>query len=386
MNVNARDEGVSNISLPIHVEETTYETPTQWRLVGAEGKADHVVDLCTRNGCVPKTLLEVGAGDGAILTWLGKKSFCKAMHAVEISRSGVDVILNQHIPGLVSCQTFDGYSLPFKDDSLDLVILSHVLEHVEYERALLREVVRVSKYQVIEIPMDYGALENDHFQMLGPSYGHINAHSPASLRFLFSTENLVVVDGLLGQYGLAVQEYDYFVNNSREKTPEALRTFRARFEEEKKAFDALPIGQRERRASFYAVLTKKEGAPERTLRALTAAKSYVESGQVQAARLIFRHYVPNKMQLEASLDMARFCLQTHHSQTGQEFVDQALEIEESHPEALFIKAALKKMAIQQPHIPCPASNSSGSSTWSSFKQRLQMNFPRLVYVARKLQK
>ncbi len=85
--------------------------------------------------------------------------------------------------------------------------------------------------------------------------------------------------------------------------------------------------------------------------------------------------------------MARFCLQTHHWQVGQEFVDQVLKIEESHPEALSIKAALQKMAIQQPHIPCPAStNGAGSSTWSSFKQRLQMNFPRLVDVARKLRK
>lgn len=377
---------MSHISLPVHVEQTTYETPTEWRLVGAEGKADHVVDLCMRNGLVPGSLLEVGAGDGAILAWLGKKSFCKVMHAVEISQSGVQVILNQHIPGLISCQTFDGYNLPFKDDSLDLVILSHVLEHVEYERALLREVARVSKYQIIEIPMDFVGLENDHFYMLGPSYGHINAHSPTSLRFLLSTENLVVLDGLLGQYELAVQEYDYFVNNGRGKTPEGLTAFRARFEQERKEFDGLPLGQRERRASFYAVLTKKESASERTLRALTAAKSYVQSGQVQAARLIFKHCIPKENELEASLDIARFCLQTKQWGTGQEFVDRVLKMDESHTEAQSIKIVLQKKAIQepQPHIPCPDSNGAGGSTWSRFKEQLKINFPRLVSVARKL--
>lgn len=83
----------------------------QWRMVGEERKADHIIDLCARNGLVSRNLLEVGAGDGAILMWLGKRSFCKAMHAVEISRSGVDVILDQHIRGLVSCQHFDGYNL-----------------------------------------------------------------------------------------------------------------------------------------------------------------------------------------------------------------------------------------------------------------------------------
>jgi len=391
MDVKARGECITSISLPIHVEETTYETPTQWRLVGAEGKADHVVELCERNRCIPETLLEVGAGDGAILAWLGKKSFCKAMHAVEISQSGVRVILDQRIPGLVSCQTFDGYSLPFKDDCFDLAILSHVLEHVEYERALLREVARVSKYQVIEIPMDFGALNNDHFQMLGPSYGHINAHSPPSLRFLLSTENLVVVDGLLGQYDWALQEYDYFVNNSREKTTAALAAFRARFEQEKRAFEALPIEQRERRASFYAVLTRKENAEERRMRALNAAKSYIESGHVQAARLIFKHYIPKGSELEANLEIARFCLQAQQWQAGQEFVDRVLTIEVSHPEALSIRAALQAKAIQQTstrQTPIPRSNANGvcGSPWDILKRRLRVSFPRLTYAVRRLRR
>lgn len=384
--MNVKSESMSYISIPIHVEETTYELPTQWRMVGAEGKADHVIELCARNGLVPTNLLEVGAGDGAILMWLGKKSFCKTMHAVEISHSGVKTILDQQIPKLVSCQPFNGYSLPFIDDAFDLVVLSHVLEHVEYERALLREVSRVSRYQVIEIPMDFGALENDHFQMLGPSYGHINAHSPASLRFLLSTENLTVLDGLLGQYALALQEYDYFVNNSRDKTPEALTTFRARFGEEKRAFEALPVGQQERRASFYAVLTRKESVEERTTRALRAAKSYIGSGQIQAARLIIKRYTPKEKEIEANLDIAQFCLHSRHWQVGMEFVERVLKIEESHPDALSIKAALQKMAIQRTSIPCSDADPACDSTGGIFKQRLGMTFSSLIDAARKLRK
>ena len=53
-----KNESMSHINLPIHVEETTYELPTQWRMVGAEGKADHVLDLCMRNGLVPENLLK----------------------------------------------------------------------------------------------------------------------------------------------------------------------------------------------------------------------------------------------------------------------------------------------------------------------------------------
>jgi ubiquinone/menaquinone biosynthesis C-methylase UbiE len=367
-----------SICFDLNIKETIYEAPTQWRMLGAEGKAEHVMVLCTNNGLVPATLLEVGAGDGAILRCLANKSFCKSMHAVEVSRSGVQVILGQHIPGLISCQAFNGYNLPFKDDSFDLVILSHVLEHVEYERALLREARRVSKYQVIEVPMDFGALENDHFQMLGPSYGHINVYSRSSLRYQLSIENFVVLDDMLGQYTLAVQEYDYFVNNSREKVPAAVKQFRACFEQEKKAFEALPVGQQERRASFYAALTRKETAQGSMARALNAAKSYINSGRVQAARLIFNHYIPRAKEIEASLDIARFSLQAHHWQVAQEFIDRVLKIEGSNPSALEMKKALPRDAARQVTAP--------RSSRDALKLRLKANFPFLVNLVRRLRR
>ena len=106
---------MSTISLQINVEETNYEAPTEWRMLGAKGKSDHVIKLCARHNIKPERILEVGAGDGAILRCLADSGFCRQMHALEISQSGVDVILKQNIPGLMSCQTFDGYTLPFED-------------------------------------------------------------------------------------------------------------------------------------------------------------------------------------------------------------------------------------------------------------------------------
>src|SRR5262245_13857774 len=120
-------------------------------MLGAKGKAEHVIRLCARHNIKPTHALEVGAGDGSILRCLSDSGFCDKLYGLEISQPGVDVIRRQGIRGLVSCQTFDGYSLPFEDRFFDLAILSHVLEHVEYERALLRELKRVSNYQVIEI-------------------------------------------------------------------------------------------------------------------------------------------------------------------------------------------------------------------------------------------
>src|ERR1022692_4092903 len=126
-----------------------------WRMLGAKYKAQHIIDVC--KGHTFKKVLEVGAGDGSILKLLADQNFAPEYHAVEISESGVEHIKSRNIKNLVAANIFDGYHLPFLDNSFDLIILSHVLEHVEHERLLLREMKRVARYCVIEVPRDYKA-------------------------------------------------------------------------------------------------------------------------------------------------------------------------------------------------------------------------------------
>ncbi len=108
-----------------------------WRMLGAKNKAQHIIDVC--KGHSFKKVLEVGAyGDGSILKFLADQNFAPEYHAVEISESGVGHIRSRNIRGLSSVQLFDGYHLPLADDSFDLVILSHGLEHVEHERLVIK--------------------------------------------------------------------------------------------------------------------------------------------------------------------------------------------------------------------------------------------------------
>ena len=43
---------------------------SRWRELSARGKADHVEDLCRRVGLEPRTVVEIGCGDGALLSEL----------------------------------------------------------------------------------------------------------------------------------------------------------------------------------------------------------------------------------------------------------------------------------------------------------------------------
>ncbi|MDB5131642.1 MAG: methyltransferase type 11 [Mucilaginibacter sp.] len=185
-----------------------------WRMLGATYKAQHIIAVC--KGHTFKRVLEVGAGDGSILKLLADQNFAPEYHAVEISESGVGHILSRNINNLLSVQLFDGYRLPFEDDGFDLIILSHVLEHVEHERMLLREMKRVARHFVIEVPLDYRKgvdIRIKHFL----AYGHINVYTPTSLRYLLGTEGFELEKDLTSMIEPEVTKFNTYINQKKPK-------------------------------------------------------------------------------------------------------------------------------------------------------------------------
>jgi SAM-dependent methyltransferase len=162
---------------------------SEWRRLGALAKAENVVALCTR---VPHaSLLEIGAGEGALLARLAELGFGEKLHAAEISRSGARAIRARGIPRLVAAVRFDGNRLPWADASFDLAVLSHVLEHAEHPRRLLAEAARVARAVFVEVPLeDTWRLARDYRP---DAVGHINFFSPKSLRRLVQTCGLEVL-------------------------------------------------------------------------------------------------------------------------------------------------------------------------------------------------
>jgi ubiquinone/menaquinone biosynthesis C-methylase UbiE len=186
-----------------------------WRMLSAKYKAQHIIDVC--KGQSFKKVLEVGAGDGSILKLLADQDFAPEYHAVEISDSGVEHIKSRKIKNLQSVQLFDGYHLPFEDSSFDLIILSHVLEHVEHERLLLREIKRVATNCVIEVPRDYKADVDKRIKHF-LAYGHINVYTPTSLRYLLRTEGFEIVKDLPSMIEPEVTRFNTYVNQKKPKS------------------------------------------------------------------------------------------------------------------------------------------------------------------------
>jgi SAM-dependent methyltransferase len=134
-----------------------------WRELGAEGKADHVQALVARAGlAAPRTVCEVGCGDGAVLGVLGRRGFGGERVGYEISASGVKLTAGR--PEVRDAWVFDGEHLPVADGAYDLVFATHVLEHVPDPAPLTREMLRAGRAVVIEVPLE----------------ANVSAHRPAA--------------------------------------------------------------------------------------------------------------------------------------------------------------------------------------------------------------
>ena len=178
----------------------------EWRRIGAVGKVQNIIDIT--KGLHFDTLIDIGAGDGNVLSLLSERKVAPKLTAVEISDSAIEQIKKKTILGVTEIKQFNGYNLPFEDNAFDLAVCSHVIEHVEFPRKLLREIKRISKHQVFEIPIDFSFRVDKKFEHFN-SYGHINIYTPALFNFLLYTEEYEIVKHKNAFYRNEVYRFQY---------------------------------------------------------------------------------------------------------------------------------------------------------------------------------
>jgi ubiquinone/menaquinone biosynthesis C-methylase UbiE len=163
--------------------------PSEWRRLGALDKAANVVALCGQLRCA--SVLEIGAGDGSILSRLSELGFAESLYGLDISSSGVEVIKRREIPRLVECRTFDGSQVPYESGRFDLAILSHVVEHLEHPRQLLYEAARTARYVFVEVPLEDMSRYGRDYR--ASKVGHINFYSRRTIRWLLQSCGLRIL-------------------------------------------------------------------------------------------------------------------------------------------------------------------------------------------------
>jgi ubiquinone/menaquinone biosynthesis C-methylase UbiE len=169
-----------------------YDDASEWRWIGALAKADNINNLSL--DLPHERILEIGAGDGAVLKRLSEIKFGNEYYALEISSSAVREITRRAIRGLVDCRVYDGSSLPYEDKQFDLVVLSHVIEHLEFPRQLIYEAGRVGSFVFVEVPLEDTIYLTRNYNN---KIGHINFYSPWTIRYLLESCHLEVIKQII---------------------------------------------------------------------------------------------------------------------------------------------------------------------------------------------
>jgi ubiquinone/menaquinone biosynthesis C-methylase UbiE len=195
------------------------------------------------------SLLECGSGNGGVLQWFGK---FRSVYALDLSEAALNLLRGRNIPNLVEARAFDGYTIPYPDKSFDVAACLHVLEHVEHPRIVLRELKRVSTYQVLEIPLDYSVgVDSNVDYFLG--YGHINIFTPTTFRFLLKTEGFEILQERFSESSKEVLRFDLYENRKVKKT--LLTELRMTLSPLKAAITRLILGRKRSEEFTYKAMT-----------------------------------------------------------------------------------------------------------------------------------
>ena len=182
------------------------ERHARWRELGARGKADHVEELTRRAALASERVVEIGCGDGALLSELSQRRFGVALAGFDISDAALELARARSIPRVERLERFDGRRLP--DGDFDLAVLSHVLEHVPEPVALLREAARVARAVIVEVPLERnlsGARSVKRSQ--SEEIGHLQALDRDAVRALAAEAGLSVAAELLDPLPAAVHTF-----------------------------------------------------------------------------------------------------------------------------------------------------------------------------------
>lgn len=175
------------------------ERSSNWIQLNAVVKAEHVVQLFRRAAVNSErmSVLEVGCGDGQVLTELAHRGFGPGLVGVEVSETAATMA--RHRTEIDSVVTFDGRRLPFPDSSFPVVIATHVLEHVTEPAVLLREMRRVSSsFVVIEVPLERNlAAQRPRAMELSRRVGHVQRFSRSDVQRLIDDVGLARVSELV---------------------------------------------------------------------------------------------------------------------------------------------------------------------------------------------
>jgi SAM-dependent methyltransferase len=174
----------------LNIYREDLESEARWLEYGAEFKANSIEELLKRHRIEPETLLELGSGTGAVIRECQRRGLAREYIGIDASEDAVSWARERSrgIRFLVADITSPECELP---RSVDVVVLSHVLEHLEHPRELLAGIA--------EVPLEdlFAARVKNLFRDRTRNVaGHVQFFTEKSFRRLMESAGFEIEDSL----------------------------------------------------------------------------------------------------------------------------------------------------------------------------------------------
>lgn len=120
------------------------------------------------------SVLDIGCGDGRFIKKLKEEKGCQVT-GIDISDSAISIVIESSMEGIVA----SAENLDHIEGNYDVVVATHIFEHVENDVGFARNVARLSNdFAIIAVPNDCSFPEHTH--------EHVRKYDLASLTALLS--------------------------------------------------------------------------------------------------------------------------------------------------------------------------------------------------------
>ncbi|WP_310459754.1 class I SAM-dependent methyltransferase [Sphaerotilus sp.] len=182
----------------LQLYQTELEQEAEWLRRGAAEKANSIEQFLRIHEIHPLRLVELGCGVGAVITECQRRNLAATYMGVDYSHEAIDY-LRTNSPGIEAVQG-DITDPQFRvDGSSDIVVVSHVLEHLEEPARFLASMQRALKfsYVVIEVPLEdlmASRVKATMKDRKGNVAGHVQFFTTATFEALIESSGLRIVD------------------------------------------------------------------------------------------------------------------------------------------------------------------------------------------------
>jgi SAM-dependent methyltransferase len=145
----------------------------------------------------PGKVLDYGCGNGVLTYWLWSNEFGKKIIGVDVSQTGVNNAINSFArEGLTFASINALNGLP--PHSFDVVVSSHVLEHVDQPEIALASIVEKAEWLVLEVPLEKCIWPELVARLKGKSrkdnpLGHVNFWDKTTFKQFLQKAGLLVI-------------------------------------------------------------------------------------------------------------------------------------------------------------------------------------------------